>query len=361
LPVVFGDAFRADATGEPGVAVKAYLDAVRAAARADGDPWQVPALEASLDALATRTMPSLGEAAHDAGLAWRTGEGARIADELRRVTGEGPFARGLVARALLSVAQRQGDVAEAEKQRAASGCAREAVVLGPTTWAPVIGVDEAGPLDAASARLEPAYPRGDAFGTAAHPVVVAAQGCDIDLSAESAKPGVREVVLDVDVPADGVVGLVLRAHGAAVLRAGGTLVMRRPFELGDGAAARFARVTATPGTLRIVARVGTAKDDDDVEIDVSGKDGAPLRVHAPAVGSVAPGRVTAVATLDPAACRRSDEYLLQAAADLASSDPREAEQMLWEMTKRHGAAPELGLVYGRALESARDLSAATRA
>jgi len=361
LPVVFGDAFRADATGEPRVAVKAYLDAVRAAALADGDPWQVPALEASLDALATRTMPSLGEAAHDAGLAWRTGEGATLAEELARVSAAGPFARGLVARALLSVAQRQGDAAEAEKQRAASGCAREAVVIGPTTWAPVIGVEEPGPLDAAGARLEAAYPRGDAFGTAAHPVIVAAQGCAIDLSAESAKPGVREVVLDVDVPGDGVVGLVLRAHGAAVLRAGGTLVLRRPFELGDGPAARFARVTATPGPLRIVARVGTAKDDDDVELDVTGKDGAPLRARAPTVGSVAPGRVTAVAALDPAACRRSDEYLLQAAADLAASDPREAEQMLWEMTKRHGAAPELGLVYGRALESARDLSAATRA
>src|ERR1019366_1267873 len=85
LPAVFGDAFRADATGDPRVAVKAYLDVVRAAARADGDPWQVPALEASLDALATRTMPSLGEASRDAALAWRTGEGASIAQELGRM------------------------------------------------------------------------------------------------------------------------------------------------------------------------------------------------------------------------------------------------------------------------------------
>ena len=361
LPVVFGDAFRADATGDPGVAVKAYLDSVRAAARADGDPWQIQALEASLDALGTRTMPSLGDGARDAGLAWRTGEGARIAAELARVDAAGPFARGLVARTLGAMAERLGDVAEADRQRAASGCAREAVVLGPTTWAPVIGVDEPGPLDAGGARLEAAYPRGDAFGTASHPLTVAAEGCSLPLSAESGRPGVREVVLDVDVPEGGVVGLVLRAHGAAVLRAGGTLVVRRPFELGDGAAARFARVTATPGTLRIVARVGTAKDDDGVEVDVFGKDGAPLRARAPAVGSVAPSRVSGVLTLDPSACRRSDDFLLEAAADLAAGDPREAEQLLWEMTKRTGAAPELGLVYGRALESARDLSAATRA
>ncbi|MGD0524640.1 MAG: hypothetical protein ABSE49_05835, partial [Polyangiaceae bacterium] len=38
LPVLYGDAFRVDATGDPAVAVKAYLDAVRAAARAEGDP-----------------------------------------------------------------------------------------------------------------------------------------------------------------------------------------------------------------------------------------------------------------------------------------------------------------------------------
>ncbi|HEX3345431.1 MAG TPA: hypothetical protein VHS09_12695, partial [Polyangiaceae bacterium] len=259
------------------------------------------------------------------------------------------------------MAERRGDVAEAEMQRAASGCAREAVVVGPTTWAPVIGVDEAGPLDPAGARLEAAYPRGDAFSTAAHALPVVADGCALPLSAESGKSGVREVVLDVDVPRGGVVGLVLRSHGAAVLRAGGTMVLRRPFELGDGAAARFATVTATPGTLRIVARVGTAKDDDDVEVDVFGHDGAPLRAHAPAVGSVATGRVSGVVTLDPSACRRSDDFLLEAAADLAAADPREAEQLLWEMTKRTGAAPELGLVYGRALESARDLSAATRA
>jgi hypothetical protein len=359
--VVYGGAFRVDATGDPAVAVKAYLDAVRAAARAEGDPWQVPALEASLDALATRAQGSLGEASRDAGLAWRTGETETIATELARTHTEGPFARGLVARALLAMAQRRGDVAEAERQRAASGCAREAVVVGPTTWAPVIGVDEPGPLDAAGAKLEAAYARGDAFGTAAHSLPVTADGCALPLSVESAKPGVREVVLDVDVPADGVVGLALRAHGAAVLRAGGTLVLKRPFELGDGAAARFARITATPGPLRIVARVGTARGGDDVEVDVFGRDGAPLPARAPAVGSVAPGRVTGVVTLDAPPCRRSDDYLLEAAADLAAGDPREAEQLLWEMTKRTGAAPELGLVYGRALESGRDLSAATRA
>jgi hypothetical protein len=350
-----------DAIGDPHAAVGAHLGVVRAAATAQGDPWQVPALEAALDALATRPMTSLGDAANDAGLAWRTGDAAAVAQELSRVDARGAFARGLVARTLASMAQRRGDAAEAERQRVASGCVREAAVIGPTAWAPVTGVDEAGPLDSAGARLEPAYARGDAFGSQAHPLVVSGRGCAIDLSPESTRPGVREVVVDVDVPSAQLAGVVMRAHGAATLRAGGTLVMRRPFELGDGPAARFARVTVTAGTLRLVARVGTAKEDDAVEIDVFGEDGAPLKTHAPAVGSTAPGRALGVATVEPSAWHGPEQSLLLAASRLAAGDPREAERLLWGVGNRADAPPELALVYGRAVETARDLSVATRA
>jgi hypothetical protein len=361
LPKAFAQAFRTDATGDPHQAVGAFLDVVRAAAAAEGDPWQVPALEASLDALATRSVPSLGEVAADAGLAWRTDEGARIATELGHVETHGAFARSLIARALTWMAQRHGDAVEAERQRMATGCAREAVVIGPTTWAPVIGVDEAGPLDRPDAPLAATYPRGDAFATSASTVTVRGRGCSIDLSAESVRPGVREVVIDVDVPSAQAVGVVLRARGAAALRAGGTPVLRRPFELGDGPAARFARIKSTEGTLRLVARVGTAKEDDSVAIDVLGEDGAPLRSHAPAIGSTATAHVVGVSTVDPCACHGEDDLLLAAAADIAAGDPREAERMLWGTATRAGAPPQLALVYGRAIESARDLSLATRA
>jgi len=361
LPRAFAQAFRTDATGEAHEAVGAYLGVARAAAVADDDAWQVPALEASLDALATRSMPSLGEAASEAGLAQRTGDAATIAAELGRLGTRGTFARALVARTLTSMAQRRGDAAEADRQRAASGCVREAVVVGPTTWAPILGVEEPGPLDRGDAALAASYPRGDAFGTQAHAVVVTGRGCAIDLSAESARPGVREVAVDVEVPRAQLVGVVLRARGAATLRAGGTPVLRRPFELGDGPAARFARVRSTEGTLRLVARVGTAKDDDSVELDVLGEDGAPLRTRPPAIGSTATARVLGVATVDPCACHGPDDQLLEAAADLAAGDPREAERMLWGKATRADAPPELALVYARALETSRDLSQASRA
>jgi hypothetical protein len=377
LPKLHGEAFRADAAGDAGGAVRGYLEVVRAAAASDGDPWQIPALQASLDALTTRTLPSLGEAAGDAGLVWRTAERARVEAELARDADEarGPFARGLIARSLAIVAHREGDAARAETWRTANGCAREALVVGPTTWAPVTGVDDASPLDRADARIEPSYASGDAFGTTTAPAVARGHGCAIDLAAASVRPGVRSVVVDLRVDRPQTIGVALRAHGAAVLRVGGALAVRRPFELGDGEAARFARVSVTAGVVRVVARVGTAKEDDAVEIDAWGQDGRPLVASAPAVGSVATARAAGVETVEPYPCDGAsaassprgphegwdDPKLLAAAASLASGDAREAERMLWGAATRSDAKPEIALVYARGVDVARDLSPATRA
>src|SRR4029077_16932434 len=87
LPRMFGHAFRADAGDNAGEAVREFLIVMRAASRSDGDPWQLAALEASLDALATRAMPSLGDAARDAALANRTREAGTIGRELARAAG----------------------------------------------------------------------------------------------------------------------------------------------------------------------------------------------------------------------------------------------------------------------------------
>jgi hypothetical protein len=361
LPQLFTTAFRVDATGDPAAAVRAHLDVVRAAAQADGDPFQVPALEASLDALTTRSLSSLGDAASDAALERRTRE--PIAAELARIEAlaQGVFARGLIAGALATLAQRTGDHAHATSHRVDSGCMQEATIVGPTSWTPVTGVDDAGPLDPPETPLAAAYPIGDAFGTLAHPTVVRGYGCSLPLSAESSRPGAREVVVDVKVDRAQTIGVALRARGAAVLRAAGTLVLRRPFSLGDGPAARFARIKVTAGTLRLVARVGTAKDDDAVELDVWGEDGRPLSGSAPAIGSTADARATGVAVLEPCACHGGEELTLASAADLAAGDPREAEDRLWGVATRPDALPELALLYARAVDSARDLSAATKA
>ncbi|MCL2449331.1 MAG: hypothetical protein FWD17_10310, partial [Polyangiaceae bacterium] len=363
LAGVFAAALHLEATGSAEDAARAYLALVHTAAASADDPFQVPALEASLDALVAREMPVLGEGAADVALAERTRLGAAIASELARALAEarGPFAAGLLARASTEMAERAGDAAAAERARFVSGCVREARVVGPTRWTPITGVRQSGPLDGADAKLEASYPTGDAFGAEAHPILVQGHGCDLPLSAERARPGVRDVVVDVTVPREQTIGLVLRAHGAAALRAGGTPVVERPFELGDGEAARFARVTASAGTLRLVARVGTAKEDDSVEIDAFGDDGAPLQATAPEIGSVATAHVTPAPPARPPAIANDDEALLSAAASLAAGDPREAERVLWPGAPRPGVRADIALVYGRAIDQARDLSAATRA
>ncbi len=365
LASAFAAAFRTDATGDPHDAVGAYLEVVRRAASGDGDPWQLAALQASLDALATRTMPSLGPLAADAALAQRTRETGTIVQALSRQEREahGAFARALIARALRALAQRRGDPVEAETQRASTGCVRDALVMGPMSWTPITGVIEADPLDHPDAKLESSYGAGDAFDARVHPTLVVGRGCRIDLSAESSGPGVRDVIVDVDVPKAQTIGVVLRAHGAAEVRAGGVTVLRRAFELGDGEAARFVRLHVDAGTLRLLTRVGTARDDDGVEIDVLDETGLPLRAHAPAIGSAAGRAVVRVDGAEasaPAATTR-DEILLAGAGAMAAGDPRTAERALWGPAARPDAPPELALLYGRALETSRDLSTATRA
>ena len=260
LPSAFANAFRLDMTSEPAEAVQAYLEIVNVAARAEGDVWQVPTIEAALDALVEREMPLLGGAAPDAALERRSPESRAIADALSHAesVARGPFAKGLIARALMTLAQRSGDTHEADLDRRESGCAREALVIGPVTWAPVTGVHDPSPLDRVDARIEPSYNTGGAFESQVRPIAVGGRGCAIELDAESAHPGVREVVVDVAIPRSERIGVVLRSHGAAEIRASGRVILERPFELGDGEAARFARVAVSNGTARFVVRAGTA-------------------------------------------------------------------------------------------------------
>jgi hypothetical protein len=363
LPATFADAFRVDAIGEPHAAVAAYLEVVRTAAADDRDPWQLAALQASLDALATRSMPPLGEAAGDAALARRTRETGEIVRSLSRSArdAKGAFAKGLIAHALEALARHRGDAADAHAQRQAAGCVQEALVVGPMSFTPITGVRGPDPLSGAGAKVEGVYGTDDAFATQVHPTLVRGRGCSIALSAESARPGVRDVIVDVDVPEAQTIGLVLRAHGAARLRAAGVTVIDRAFELGDGEAARFARVAVDAGELRLVARAGTAKDDDSLEIDVFGANGVPLRAHAPAIGSSSRHPKLRVEEASAPAPATDEEALLTGAAAMAAGDSRSAERDLWNLATRAGARPDLALVYARALETARDLSAAVRA
>lgn len=360
------DAIVLDASGEPLPAAQAFARVLDASVRDGADPWQAWIVGASLDALVIRAGVGLG--AHGA-LAGRLPDprvskdrdivGNALADAYAHASG--PFARGLVAGARERLAARRGDAKLAEDMRTASACAREATVIGPVSWTPVTGSASAGPWGAADARIEPTYAGDGPFARAVTPAILKARGCSIGLSAQSALPGVRDVVVDIDVPSAQTIGVALRAEGAAVLRVGGRAVIERPYSLGGEAVTRLALVQVTAGRVRLVARTGADQATESVSIHVWNASGQPLRTHAPRVGDVGTGRATSSIALAPPTARTQDERVALAAGLLAFGEARTAERVLWDTAAAPAASHGALVVFARALWGARDLSSARRA
>lgn len=355
-------AIRDEAKGTPR-ADRAYLALLELAVVSPDSPWQVAAIAAALDALVDRSATAFAEATPRAALAFRTpdGDAIRAGLEAARAKAEGPFAAGLVARSLQSLAEYRGDAQAAERWRREASCAREAVVIGPLAWAPVTGVREPDALDAYDAKLEASYTPPGAFAVAQAPVVTRGRGCTIELTASSAVAGVRDVVVDVVVPSAQTIGLSLRAGSAAVLRAGGRVVLERAYELGGNDVTSVARVASEAGRLRVVARVGMTQEDDAIEIAAWDARGRPLAIVAPAVGSAGQAHANRVDVARPPAPRTDDERTAVAAWALAAGDARTAERTLANATARPDTPLEQLVLYARAIDAARDLSSVQRA
>jgi tetratricopeptide (TPR) repeat protein len=357
----FVAAFDEEAKGDPQAARKMYLDlALRAAGAAD-TPWQAAALHASLDALVTRSVAAFGDVSASTALAYRMPESdatIRGALDATYKAAAGPYARGMVARALLDLYEHSGDAAPAALWRERTGCAREATIIGPLDWAPVTGVRAQDPLEAFDAKLAGSYASRGAFALSAAPVVARGHGCAIDLSAPRSLAGVRDVVVDVDVARAGRIGVAFRTRGEATLRVGGKLVLSRAYALGGEMVARYGRVDVGAGKVRVVARVGMGEDGESVEIDAWDEQGAPLPMRAPRVGDAASVRVESAEAAVLPAPKTDAERALAAASALAEGDGRTAEHLLEGAAK--SAPPDLTLLYARAVETAEDLSRVER-
>ena len=360
-------AFREDATGDPTTAVNLYMRALDNAVTSPDDPSSIPVAMASLDALVHRSVAAFSDAAATSALADRVNPDASVKKSAGTVDAqlakvldraEGPFAAHLIATARLALAERRGDAAGAEVMRARSGCVRDALVIGPVAWTPVSSVNEPTTIDVAGTPVPADLPGPGPFTPKLVPAAVRALGCHIPLYAQSNAQGVRDVVVDVDVPRAGWVGVGLRTNSAATLRAGGRLALERPNALGSGPVARFAQIeTDRPGTLRIVARVGMDQDFETIELGAWDDAGKPLRAHAPTVGQRA---VVSVKRSIPQASpppKTDEERLASALGALAARESRTAENLLHPQIARPDAPPELLLAYARAIRLARDLPA----
>ncbi len=111
-------AMREEATGDPLLAKKLYLKTIDAAVQWPNDPYQLPTLAASLDALVLRHVGGLAEVGYDTALVFRTRdhallpgarEEAKKGEEFEQVWArlpwgirhaDDPFAPGLIARAM---------------------------------------------------------------------------------------------------------------------------------------------------------------------------------------------------------------------------------------------------------------------
>ena len=167
-------AFAEEAHALP-TATARYLDLIDAAAASRPDGWQLAIAAASLDALVGRSIGAFESISGDAALVYRTDEpsltageslgaeehakgtvAARLAATFAHA--DGPFLRGLVAEAMTELAEHRGDVDDASRRREASGCAREATVIGPLDWAALTGVQRPDPLAAFDAKIAAGYP-----------------------------------------------------------------------------------------------------------------------------------------------------------------------------------------------------------
>lgn len=363
LALPLAAAFEEDATGTPERAIELYAKALEQAATTPLDPASVAVTMAALDALVHRSVAAFSDVAATSALADRVdpawlGKGKGVDDRLAAIgeRAEGPFAGPLVAHARLALAERRGDAKAAEALRARTGCVREAALVGPVSWTPVSGSREPSTLDAPGTPMPAELPGPGPFTTSLRPLAVRALGCYLPLYAESSAQGVRDVVVDVDVKKEGLVGLGMRSAGPAILHAGGKVAIDRPDALGPGQVARFAVVQASKaGVLRLVARVGVEADFQNVEIGAWDDAGKPLAARAPAPGSRAEVRVVDVVPVQPPEPKTDAQRLAVALGALAAREPRTAENLLHTHATREDAPPPLLLTYARAVRLARDL------
>ena len=364
LPGPLAAAVREEATGDPVKAIDLYIRALDNAATSPDDPASIPVTMAALDALVHRSVAAFSDTGVTSALADRVDPAAlgknTVDARLTKVLdhADGPFAAGQIATARLALAERRGDVAGADLMRARSGCVRDALVIGPVAWTPVSSVADTTGLDVANAPIPNEVVGPGPFVTKIAPAQVKALGCTIPLYAQSNVLGVRDVVVDVEVPKAGWIGLGLRSSSAATVRAGGQLAIERPHALGAAFVSRFAQLEVDrPGTLRIVARVGMNQDFESVELGAWDGAGKPLRARAPSAGQRANVSVKRTLPQTTPPPKTDEERLAVALGALAARESRTAENLLFPQIARTDTPPELLLAYARATRLARDLPA----
>jgi hypothetical protein len=361
LAIPFAQAVEAEETKGANAAMSAYFDLLDRAIANSAAPHSNEAVLASVDALVSRSVPSLDRIGNDHGLAFRTPGGMKtVAERLSRAydaaASSGPFARSVVADGALDLATHEGDAALARMWRTRTGCARSATIIGPLEWAPITAVAHPTPVEQPTQPLAASYRGIGPFVDTVAPMTVSADGCEIGLLTTSVLEGLRAVVVDIDVPSAQTIGVALESPSTAALIIGGKLALTRGYELGGGRVAKWATADVGKGRVRVVARVGSNGEGTRVVLRFFAEDGTPLVSHAPKPGEAATAIATRAEELVFRADRATDaQRALVATAWLAQDDARAAEHLLEEGARAKDASPLTALLYARSIDEAADL------
>jgi hypothetical protein len=349
--------------------VEPYLEAIAQATAHPEDPVALAVTLGALHALAPGLGPRV-ERAEDP-LAFRTREGfQRVAIRLKELwdglEGARPstatFQRLLLARALHELALFTGEARGASVWGRRRACASSAAIVGPTDANALLALDEPSAV-ATTGPMPSSFASSSTFGGPTFERL-AADRCKLEPSSANRNAGLRELVVDVDVPSAQRVALVLTTPVAAVVEAGGARVLERRADDGPGATIHFATVEATRGVLRVVVRLADRGDLGAVELAIAGRDGLPLATRAPDAGAIADARASrpTIALLGHAQGERDAALVTDASALIAVGDVREAEHRLEAsvLETREGRAPALLLAFVRAMDLAGDMTEAKR-
>ena len=352
-------------------ALDAWIKVLETARELRTTPLAREAAIAAIDAMTGRTPYGFARLG-DFGVMHRVPGGAeKVAAVLdATIASDGakdPYLRAGAAGTRMSLAAAKGDAAAYAKATHEAGCAVEATVVGPFVGHVLSEFDAPGPVDAGA--IAPSYPPPAdaanpalALGTA--PTKTWGRGCGLDVTGSARAPGLRYVVLDVDVPRPETIHLGFVSGVPTELLVGGKPALRLPYAELGARAMRFADVeVSAPGTVRVVLKLA-AFTNDPLLVHGFEEDGAPLTFRAAATGA-APA--SAIGKVGPTPSVRLegvtatiDGRVTRALGLLALGDVRLAEPVIAEVARPAGAGqpkpnPAAALVYARALEYARDI------
>jgi hypothetical protein len=354
-------ALEVEATRPAAEALEEWLKVLAEAREVTGTPLARESALAAIDALSGREVFGLESLGSDVGLAQRVVGGrdkveAALDATLDAPAGRDPVVRLYAADARQRMASAKGDAAALKKARDASGCATEATVVGPFPGSSLAALHDPGPVDGGT--IAATYAPSTPFALGAKTLKSFGRGCAIDTTGAARAPGLRYVVVDVEVPSPQTIHIGVDSMLPAHVMVAGKRVATVAYGDAIKRITRFGAVEVKgSGNVRVVVKLG-AWSNESISVVAHAEDGSPLKMTAPAA-SAAPA--TAIGNVKAEERTKIPDSLegrvTWALGAIATGDVRLAEAAIEGLARPSGNKPNpaAALVYSRVLVSARDI------